>query len=328
MNDLIRTMSCEMGITPYVGEPNDSYTYRVIYSALGQWCLESARAKNGISKHAQSILLNNLLDKFAFLFPEIKEMLMQEDQTQLSVFIRRIYEETGYLITDESNHNNLANYQRGLHIDSKNLIYGLGAKISVEGLGVFSDDATWYADSWKEVVLRDSLNCEDYVSSAFNIVLFSARDIDIESLQYFNPTSHMAPSSSWTNTMVTDKTIARNFANGTYYRVMRYNDELLFYEDLPNMGTDGLTDFEYRRLYYALKKHYGFPLKAHIKSLDEHYLKITFDGHLPNREYYLILLYAWPCHGYWNKREFIMKNDFLNFTRDVLNNIGVEIKGD
>lgn len=326
MNELIKAMASDMVINPYGGEPRDSFIFRVIYSALGRWCLESARAEGGISKHGQSILLNNLTEKYIALFPEIKEMLVQEDQTPISVFIRHLYEETGFLITDPANHNSLANYHRGLQIGSKQLLYGLSQKTSVEGLGVFSNDVK-YTVSWQEALLRDSLSYEEYVSSVFDVTLFSPRDIPEDSLQYFNPKTNVAPTSSWINTMTTDKTVARNLANGAYYRVMRYNDEILYYDDVPNTGTDGLTDFEYRRLYYALKKYYGYPLKAQVRSLDEQYSKVSLGGHLPNREYYLMLLCSWPCRMYCNKREFIIKKEYLCFINEVLENLGVETIG-
>jgi hypothetical protein len=326
MNELIKAMSLDMKIIPYEGEPYDSFVYRVIFSALGRWCLESSRTDGGISKHGQSILLNDLTEKYIALFPEIKNMLVQEDQTQISVFIRQLYEETGFLITDSANHNHLANYRRGLEIGSKKLLYGLSSQSSTEGLGSFSEDVR-YNISWREALLRDYLTCEEYVSSAFDVTLFSQRDISGGSLQYFDPKRNTAPSSSWINTMTTDKTVARNISNGTYYRVMRYNDEMLYYEDAPNSGTEELTDFDYRRLYYALKKYYGYPLIAQIQSLDNQYAKISLGGHLPNREYFLMLLCSWPCRMYCNKREFITKKENLCFINEVLENLGIETIG-
>lgn len=328
MNELLNAMAIDMGISPYDGESIISFSYRVIYSALGRWCLEVARANEGTSKRGQSVLLNDLLEKYLLLFPEINGMLVSEDQIPpSSSFIRRIYEETGYLITDQNNRNHLADYQRGICINSKNLIFGLSENVSFEGLGVFSEEATAYTVNWQEVILRDSLSYDEYVSSAFDISLFTPRDINTDSLQYFNPMTNLAPSSSWASTINTDRTVARDLANGAYYRVLRYKEEMLYYDDVPNAGVDRLTDFEYRRLYFALKKQSGFPLKAHVQSLDKHYIKVTLDGHLPNREYYLILLYSWPCQMYWNKREFIMKKDYLEFTREILENLGIEIIG-
>lgn len=324
MSELIKAMSSDMGIKPYTNEPCQSFVFRVIYSALGRWCLESARADVGISKHGQTALLNNLTEKYVALFPEIKEMIVQDGQTPISVFIRHIYEETGFLITNSDNHNELARYQRGIEIGSKKLLCGLAPEVSNEGLGIYSDDVK-YTVHWKEALIRDSLSCEEYMSSQYDLTLFSPRDIAEDNLLFFNPQTNVAPSSAWISEMTTDKTVARY--NGTYYRVMRYNGELLFDEEVPNAGTDGLTDFEYRRLYCALKKHYGYPLMGRVQSLDTQYAKVTFGGHLPNREYFFLLLCAWPCRTYLNKREFIIKKDYLGLLNEVLENIGIELDG-
>ena len=61
MNELISAMASDMGIEPYYYESNDSYYYRILFSALGQWCLKSASSIEGISKHAQTFLLNLFL---------------------------------------------------------------------------------------------------------------------------------------------------------------------------------------------------------------------------------------------------------------------------
>lgn len=326
MNELIKVMSSDMKIAPYDGESPDSFEYRVIYSALGRWCLESARTEEGISKHGQSILLNNLMDKYCVLFPAIKEMMVQENETPISVFIRHLYEEMGFLLTDSDNRNHLARYHRGLEIGSKKLLYGLSNQTSTEGLGSFSDDVK-YIIPWREALIRDSLTCEEYLSAAFDVSIFSQRYIPEECLQFFDPKRNVAPSSSWSDRIVTDMTVARNTSNGTYYRVLRYNEEVLYYEDSPNSGTEELTDFEYRRLYYALKNYYGYPLKAQIQSLDNQYARISLGGHLPNREYYMMLLCSWPCRMYCNKREFITKKENLYFINEVFENLGIETIG-
>lgn len=68
MNELINIMANDMNIRPYTNEPAEYFGYRVIYSALGLWCLKSALSekenKRGVSKNAQSILLHDLSKKY------------------------------------------------------------------------------------------------------------------------------------------------------------------------------------------------------------------------------------------------------------------------
>lgn len=326
VNELIKTMATDMSIYPYSGETPSSFIYRVVYSGLGQWCLKSACAPDGITKRAQTVLLNELTDRYTELFPELFDMLIQEDQLPISVFIRRIYEETGYLITNSLNRNSLASYGRGLQINSRCLFFGLSNRTNIDGLGVFSDDAR-FSVTWREILIRDELDCEDFISSKFDILNFDKRDISTEELQFFNPISKTTPSSSWSNIMPTEKTIARKLSTGSYYRVMQYNGELLYCDEIPNRTTDELTSFEYRRLYFALKKYYEYPVQVWIKKLDDKYSKLTLGGHLPNREYYFILLCSWPDQLYSNKRAFIIKNENLAFIKCIFENLGIEMVG-
>ncbi len=326
MNELIKVMSTDMNISPYKGETLQSFMYRVLYSALGQWCIKSASSPDGITKHAQTALLKELIDRYIELFPDLTEKLVEEVQSPLPVFIRRVYEETGYLITNSSNRNFLSNYGRGLQFASKYLLFGINNKMTVNGLGVFTDDAKQKV-LWKELLIRDNLNCEQYLSSKYDLVSFNQRDISTGDILFFNPKTNSAPSSSWSSSMETEKTIARNPVNGMYYRVMDCDGELLFDDEVPNQGSDDLTSFEYRRVYFALKKHYGHPIRARIKSIDDLYSKVSLSGHLPNREYYLMLLCSWPCQTYSDKREFVIKSEYLALISEMLENLGFEITG-
>ena len=75
MNELINIMANDMNIRPYTNEPAEYFGYRVIYSALGLWCLKSALSekenKRGVSKNAQSILLHDLSKKYIELCPKV-----------------------------------------------------------------------------------------------------------------------------------------------------------------------------------------------------------------------------------------------------------------
>ena len=328
MNELLEAMASDMNIHRHRNEADASFEYRLIFSALGQWCLRSAASPDdGITKHAQTQLLNNLQEKYISLFPEISTMF-ETETVPVPVFIRRVYEETGYLFTDEFNKNHIAHFGKSIEINNSTLYFGAYEPASISGLGVTTKDYAPSLIEWREAIIRDRLTWEQYITKQYDVVLFENRDFSVDELQFFNPLSYNSPSSSWGNRMTTDKTIARKTPNGPFYKVMKYNDEILFCEEQQNTNSDELTSYEYRRLYFALKKAYDTPLKARIKTLDSEHSEIMIGGHLPNREYYLLLLCAWPYQQVFNKNKFIIKNQAVTLIEDVLNNLAIEVKGE
>lgn len=333
MNDLLKTMSNDMNIPRYRNESDESFVYRLCYSALGQWCLSTAMNMTGgtvgTTKHNQTILLNDLLSRFTELFPYITNRFIDpsNQQTSFSISVRRAYEETGYLLTDSDNHNRIANYGRTIRAGDKFLFFGLPCEhCEVNGLGVFANP-TDYLVVLKDFLIRDSLSSEAYFNSRFDPIDFYQKDIDLSELEYFNPKSNNAPSMSWGKKPTTDCTVARKTETGPFYRIMKVTDNIQFADEPVEQQSDIFTSYEYRRLYFALKFHYDNPLKATITKFDELYSRIRIGGHLPNREYYLLLLLSWPERNAFDKVHFIIKNDLIADAIDALSDIGMEIKG-
>ena len=333
MNDLLYAMSNDMNIPRYQNESDESFIYRLCYSALGQWCLSTAMNSTGgtvgTTKHNQTIVLNDLLSRYNELLPQIAERFVEpsNQQTNFSVRVRRIYEETGYLLIDNNNRNRIANYGRTIRTDNKFLFFGLPCGThEINGLGVFSSPTEYMVDM-KEFLIRDCLSSESYFSSRFDTIDFYERDIDLSELEFFNPKSSNVPSMSWSKSIETDCTIARKTETGPFYRTMRINNNIQFADEPIEQQSDAFTSYEYRRLYFALKAHYGNPLKASVIKLDGLYSKIRIGGHLPNREFYLLLLLSWPERNAFDKVNFIIKNDLLDSAIEALTDIGVEIKG-
>lgn len=333
MNELLKTMSADMKIPRFQNESTESFIYRLCYSALGLWCLSQGKnhdgTNNGTTKHNQTIVLNELLMRYKELFPMVVDRFVDTSSqpTSLSVAIRRAYEETGYLITDENNHNQLVNYGRSIKFDNCSLFFGLPQAIkAINGLGVFSEE-TEYEITTIEFLIRDSLSCELYFKAQFDPIDFGEREINLQELEIFNPLSNSAPSQSWIKKMTTDCSAARRFESGPFYRVMQTSMGVIFANEPIEAQTDVFTSYEYRRLYFALKRHYGNPLSVWVTRLDENYSKIRLGGQLPNREYYLMLLLSWPEHSAFDKANFIIRNCLLKETLGILTNIGFEIKG-
>lgn len=333
MNELLLTMSADMGISRFSGETGDSFIYRVLYSALGQWCLCTAQnisvGTYGTTKHNQTIVLNDLLDKYLKVFPSVVDKFndTSNQQASFSVFIRRVYEETGYLLTDKDNRNKITHYGRSILLGKKTLFFGLpGSEYTVNGLGIFADP-TEYRVSTKEFLIRDDLTYEEYFKACFDPIDFYDRDIDLTELEFFNPLSRNVPSRSWEKHPQTECTLARKSELGPFYRVMRISDALQFADEPIEPQSDSFTSYEYRRLYFALKAHFGAPLKASLIKMDEDYSAIRIGGHLPNREYYYLLLLSWPMKGAFDKANFLAHNDMLVEIVGVLRNLGIAIEG-
>ena len=333
MNELLNAMSTDMDIDRYHGEPEDSFVYRLCYSALGQWCLRTAQNLSegniGTTKHNQTIVLNELISRYSHLFPIIAGRFVNANDPQLSfpVFIRRVYEETGYLLTDENNLNRLANYGRCIPIGSTALFFGIpNNTYAVNGLGAFTSP-TAYKVSSRDFLIRDDLTWEQYFQSQFDIIDFYDKDINLDELEFFNPLSKNVPSLSWERQMETDCSVARKSELGPFYRVMRVEDIHLQFADEPSeLQNDSFTSYEFRRLYFALKAHYSNALKATIYKQDAEYSRIRVSGHLPNREYYYLLLLSWPVNNAFGKVNFLIRNSFIPEVAATLMNIGIVVQ--
>lgn len=333
IDDLLKTMSADMNISRYLNESDESYTYRLCYSALGQWCLATASNKTrnevGTTKHNQTIVLNELLTKYTELYPSIADQFIDTSNQPraFSVFIRRVYEETGYLLTDENNCNRLANYGRSISVGNHTLFFGLTKNThAINGLGVFAQQ-TGYEVTTKDFLIRDNLTHEQYFKVRFDLIDFYDRDIDITELEFFNPLAKSVPSLSWGKNLVTDCSVARKTELGPFYRVQKTAEGLQFADEPVEIQSDNFTSYEYRRLYFAMKSYYGNPLKARIIMIDEDYAKIQIRGHLPNREYYFLLLLSWPERSAFDKVCFVIRTGLLDEALAVLENIGLEVEG-
>ena len=328
MNELINIMANDMNIPSYINEPDEFFGYRVIYSALGLWCLKSALSekenKMGISKNAQSILLHDLSKKYIELCPFAKHFVYTSRNADIAVFIRNIYEQTGYLLTLDNNYNILNNGGETVKFSDTDYLY-LGLPTTdhiINGLGIHCKGGK-HEVKLNDFLIRDSLTPEEYLKVKFDECDFDMCDIGVEELEFFNPFYYGNVSSSWHGHMKSDMTMARKGIVGPYYRVIRKKDGTLLYtDDNSEDGLDALTGAEFRRLYVALKYHYDNPMQLLICPIDEKYSYIRILGQLPNREYFYLLMNAWPRYSFSDRNNFIIRNELTVQTAEVLGAIG------
>jgi hypothetical protein len=341
MNEsLLNTMALDMDISPYYNESDASFIYRVCYSALGLWCLSSSMSSikggNGITKHNQTRIINDILLKYKEIFPCIDKRLISSSTNNnnfsinFSNFIRTVYEETGYLNNNTPYISKLVNYGRCIPLGKFALFFGIPRDItSVNGLGIFSIP-TEYKISIKDFLRRDDLSVEDYIDICYDDIHFiGAMPINTDGIAYFDPLSQRSPSKSWISELSVDYTLARD--RYKFYYFVKKKEQQIYFSNFFRKENDKSYSFiakEYRRHLYALKYYYKKPLHCVIRKLDDYYSIMNIYGHLPNREYYLLLLLSWPMDNFEKKNKFLIKNDHLLPIIEVLNRIGIEIKGD
>lgn len=321
-------MADDMNICPYIKEPNEDFGYRVIYSALGAWCLETALSENedkrGVSKNGQSILLHNLSKKYIELCPMMKHFIYPSKNADIAVFIRNIYEQTGYLITDDHNYNVLNDSGEVVKFSDTDFLY-LGLPLTgyiINGLGIHVPSGE-YEVKLKDFLIRDELTPEEYLSVNYNECDFEEKDIDINEMEFFNPFYYGNVSSSWYKCIKCNMTMARKSLIGPYYKVIRKKDGTFLYCENNNMDeADCMTGAEFRRLYVALRKHYDNPMQMLICPIDKKYSYVRILGQLPNREYFYLLMNAWPRHNFLDRNNFIIRNNLIAQVADVLETIG------
>lgn len=330
MDQIISAIANDLKINKYLNEPDQEYIFRVCYSALGLWCLATGLTvdefEKGTSKNSFTIKIGELLEQYTNLFPFIKEKFINKNNPDenWSRFLRVFYEETGYLLTNEKNHDFLSNRERTSKIGNEFLYFGIPQEIcSVNGLGIYSQTPR-HEFSIKDIIFRDCISPDQLVDIKYDSFDFQSRDcVD---LQFFNPFKSQQLSKSMDTKVSCNYSIAVD-SNGTYYRVIKEGESLLFCEEPANINNSSLFSYEYRRLYYALKHYYKSPIKATIERLDQDYYSLYIPSHLPNREYYMLLLMAWPKGNAFNKQQFVFKSNAKVEIISLLKSLGVSILG-
>ena len=290
--------------------------------------MSEKEGKKEISKNAQTILLHSLLDRYLNVCPLAKRFLTGIRNVDIAVHIRNVYEQMGYLVTLEDNQNVLNQGGETIRITDKDSIF-LGIpkeEYWMNGLGIHIKNSGREIPL-TEYLVRDNLMPEEYLMSCFNICDFDEKDIDCLELEFFNPFYRGKISEAWKKYRNADMTIARKSPIGPFYRAMEDTDgRLVFAIENNNDYIDSKTGAEFRRIYIALRGYYLNPMIVYICPIDKEYSHIKILGQIPNREYYYMLLNAWPQKSFTDRNNFIIRNELTTQVISLLTNIGFKAR--
>ena len=326
MDKLIEQISCDLKIPTYSGESYDAFCQRIIYSALGIWCLNYTNRmvenQTGISKNALTRKISTLLDSYLNIFPNTQNYF--KSNNFVGLHIRQVYEELGYLILDDQMLKT-APFGRGLKLDNERyLYYGLQNNFEyMSGLALVTSRAK-YVESITNVLVRDEINPIAYVKANYDPVFFDKCDSVVDGLLFFDPLRSGNISSSWIDEPTTELTIAKNEQLNVFYRVICKEGKILYYlTEKVSSDKESIFGYDYRRLYYSLKYFYGNPFSIKIDEVDENYIKIKSYGRFPNREQYFLSLIGWALNDLDNQDAYIVRKDFYHVIKEAMLQIGI-----
>ena len=144
MNRLLNIISNDLSIARYSGESDADFIYRVCYSAVALWMLTMTLScidgRIGISKQLQAINIEGLLLQYERNLG-LNPSCFSNYGNKLHSFphlIRKVYEETGYLFSDERNYSIAANYGRTIYTGDGHLFFGIPeSSCWMNGLGLY-----------------------------------------------------------------------------------------------------------------------------------------------------------------------------------------------
>ncbi len=356
MNELAKNIVKNLRIQKYKDEDDVSYLSRLIYSSLGLWCLTLGKNSNekiiGVSKNYLTRKLNSLLDEYISIFPKTKKYFYPQsknqsnemkklEKTELALFIRNLYEETGYFLTTNDNYNVLNQGREIIPLSNGMFLYFGIPKYSflMTGLGIstFDNKNEGVEINIKEFLIRDFFTPKEFIETNYCESEFASKDIDVNKLEYFNPLSKYNIYKSWqkniyyswkeNNYTFPIRTIGRNLEYNEYYKVLIGKDnKKLFSKPIINYySKENMSGQEYTRLYLTLRKYYGNPAKARFSKIDDYYYRLDLFASIPNREYFYLLLNGWPIDAYNNRYNFIISDDSKSSCAEVLENIGFKV---
>lgn len=169
MNRLLNIISNDLSIARYSGEADADFIYRVCYSAVALWMLTMTLScidgRIGISKQLQAINIEGLLLQYERNLG-LNPSCFSNYGNKLHSFphlIRKVYEETGYLFSDERNYSIAANYGRTIYTGDGHLFFGIPeSSCWMNGLGLYCPSGMNSVDLF-DAMLRDTLSVEQYM---------------------------------------------------------------------------------------------------------------------------------------------------------------------
>lgn len=327
---LLKEISNSLGIEKYNNEPESSYTYRLIYSALAAWCskiaqdkrvmlIEDASGFNNVSKSHVTQKINELLNGYLKIFPEV-EGSFDSQKEGFAPYLRKTFEYAGYFISDNQKvylrNNDVVRFVECSEDKEKLIIGEYFNGDHVRGAGIYREDVSGCEKAtMNDIVLSRFENYEKEIRKILKCKPIQEYG-DIEYLNNFkNPNSSKIE--SWSDFAPKRIGIAKNRQNQEFYLYDKVDEEIRYYR-LPEIYNKiiGINRYEINRMVYWVRAFRKFPQRIYYRILDEKYVQIHLTNDVPFREQIALRLLGWPKDYFWNRWDYVVpQENFMEVTK-------------
>lgn len=329
---LINSMQNDLNIIQYIGESNESYYSRLIYSAICDWiryCIldktnenfDEIKSKQYIHIRCEEILLGLLK-----MFPECKNYFYNEEDTSgnknpINILRTRMIENgelidffEGVSLPKGMISSISKEYSRLLGISNSNYIYtGITRIIKYceqDSIDYECDLSTNHAEYF--LLLKESLKWENYD--------------DVSILEVINPSLKKAPSYCWSNSNFIDDNevyLSRiKVSDYMYDYFWLKKEENRFYISKINEHYQCFK--EYRRFILWQRNQKDNAIHVEYKLLNN-CVKVKMYAAIPYSEQKVMNTYGWPVNSIQNNMEYIVAKEIWSDIKDILNQLYFEL---
>jgi len=338
--EVLTAIAADLQINQFAGEPEPTYTARLIYSALGMWMLHcpkdssilederaTAEFKLGVSKNYILNRCSEILGDLLEIFPHANSWFniqQKEDCSAVVRSIRNIYEAGGYLIPGGTEVSLTLAQSCGVLLENGLALVRGPARISkMIGLGLFERMTGEKEDihNLYRMFLIPFPKADEYVREYMQKTPGGKGIRPVEGSQFFNPKSPLSLSKSWIESCPKDTPTLykKGFRE---YGLIQYCQEEFTSWQLPEHL---VKEHEVRRFLYGIKGMSKNKARARLHLFrDVAFLRLY--NALPRKESILLKLLAWPAISASDESHYYVPLEVLSVVQEILNHLCIELE--
>ncbi|MPM39412.1 hypothetical protein SDC9_86045 [bioreactor metagenome] len=343
-NDLIQQISSDLKISKFIGEEQNDYLNRIIYSAIAMWLIHSTWDKKfkenysriGVSKTYLTRKISKLISEYIAIFPSFKDYLDELTEAQFAAKLREIYEKSGYIVNTGFDEYVLASSPKVVRVNDGWLIIRNGfnnVTTKVVGLGTFNKINSISEPCHIDILFYlPKMNAKKWTTEYIKKLKWADATRLGEETQFFNAKIMKSFSECW----------VEQFPDGCDITLYKNNNWDYGFAKKSNLGivgvkitewiigqgnneTEKLFDNDVRRFMYGLKAINKNEAKAIVYKKIDH-VELKFLNKLPTRELTALQFFGWRRNRFSNETNYIIPYELFDSVKYIIEKLSIVIE--